>query len=477
VSIIHARWAVAAAILAALASGCAQGPPGFGGSPGAAPSSAALWSPPRAREVPPTTREVPLELPADGHTLTLPEVLNLALRNNADTRASWAAARSAEAAYKGRRGDWLPDVNAGADALRSQAPGSSGELGDVLRREDLSADLSFLLFNFGGRWAGIEESRQALLAADWTHNATVLEVIFDVEQSYYQYLAAAALRDAEQKLVEQTQANLEAAESRHDAGLATIADVLQARTARSQAQLSLDGFEGELFSARGALATSMGLPATTRVDVPLELTPPPAEPVMGEVERFLDEAMRGRPDLAAARARVEQSRAELHRVKTEAWPSITFEGSAGRSYFDDYDRYAGSWSAALSVRLPLFTNLSHHYDVRRAEADRDAAEARLAKLEQMAVLDVWTSFYDLKTARQRLATGDVLLESAQASEEVAAGRYREGVGSILDLLSAESALENARAQQILARSDWYISLARLSLATGALRPAQEGQPR
>jgi outer membrane protein TolC len=403
-------------------------------------------------------------------------VVEAALRNSSDTRASWAAARAARAAYESRRGDWLPDLGASAGAVRSQSPNSRGEEGAVLRRDDLTADLSFLLFNFGGRWAAIEEERQAFLAADWTHNETVMDVIFQAEQSYYQYVATQALLEAQRKVVEQAQANLEAAQARHDAGLATIADVLQAKTARSQAQLSLDDLEGGVLATRGALATAMGLPATTDVDVPLELPPPPADSVADEVERFLEEALRSRPDLASARALVESSRAHVRRVKAAGRPALTFGGSAGRSYFETTERYGDSWSAALQVRVPLFTGLSQHQDVRRAQAERDAAQARLQKLEQVAILEVWTAHADLRTARQRLRTSADLLASAQASEEVAAGRYREGVGSILDLLSAESALGNALAQQILARTDWYVSLARLSLVTGALGTTQEGKP-
>src|SRR4030095_11206860 len=72
----------------------------------------------------------------------------------------------------------------------------------------------------------------------------------------------------------------------------------------------------------------------------------------------------------------------------------------------------------------------------------------------------------------RFATAQDLLAAADESARVAAGRYQEGVGSILDLLAAQSALANARAQRILARADWLLALARLSHDTGTL--AAEG---
>jgi outer membrane protein TolC len=72
-----------------------------------------------------------------------------------------------------------------------------------------------------------------------------------------------------------------------------------------------------------------------------------------------------------------------------------------------------------------------------------------------------------------VATSAELLTSATRSEEVARGRYAEGVGTILDLLTAQTALADARAQAVLARWSWYGSLAQLSRDAGVLGPRGE----
>lgn len=81
---------------------------------------------------------------------------------------------------------------------------------------------------------------------------------------------------------------------------------------------------------------------------------------------------------------------------------------------------------------------------------------------------MFVSYYALQTAEHRVATADDLLASAQQSVQVAAGRYREGVGSIIDLLTAQTALANARAQQVQSRWQWYSSLAQLARDAGVL---------
>jgi outer membrane protein TolC len=129
------------------------------------------------------------------------------------------------------------------------------------------------------------------------------------------------------------------------------------------------------------------------------------------------------------------------------------------------------------LNIPLFEGYSRQYQWEKAREDAETQKARFDTLQQTIILQVWTSYFDLKTAMQRVKTTNDLLESAQQSHEVAAGRYKEGVGGILDLLSAQSSLENARAQSVVARASWYIAFSRLARDTGSLwRQAETKEP-
>ena len=94
----------------------------------------------------------------------------------------------------------------------------------------------------------------------------------------------------------------------------------------------------------------------------------------------------------------------------------------------------------------------------------------VAELARGIDLQVWTSYYGLKTAEQKIRTAGDLHESARASYDVALGRYKEGVGSLLDLLAAESVLENARVELVQAKSEWFLALVQFTHDTGALEP-------
>jgi len=247
-----------------------------------------------------------------------------------------------------------------------------------------------------------------------------------------------------------------------------VADVLQARTAASQALLTLESLRGRNYATRGMLATAMGLPANIAFEVELPAAALPLAGVSEKVEQYIEEAQSRRPDLAAARAEALQAGAHLRAVKRELFPSLLASGSAGRDYYDETGTHSDRYLGALKMQVPLFRGFSRIYDIRRAEAQADTARARLETLEQQATLQVWMSYYSFKTAEQRTKTSEDLLESARQSHEVALGRYRAGVGSILDLLAAQSQLESARAQHVEARTDWFLSLAQLAYDTGTL---------
>jgi outer membrane protein TolC len=250
--------------------------------------------------------------------------------------------------------------------------------------------------------------------------------------------------------------------------VATIADVLQARTSLSQAQLNYETLDGNLRAFEGALANAIGLPATATFDfgeLPLDI---PTDQAMGDVDALIARAVTNRPDLAAARSVAQRAQARIREVRAQGLPSVEASAGGGKTWFGGFDRNVSPYSASVGLQFPLFTGFRNTYDIREAKTQAQIAVEDARALEQRITLGVWTSYFGAQTATQRVKTSRDLLNSAQQSVDVALNRYRAGVGSIIDLLTAESALESARAQEVQARSDWLVSIAQLAHATGTL---------
>jgi outer membrane protein TolC len=331
-----------------------------------------------------------------------------------------------------------------------------------------SLSLNYLLFDFGGRSGTVGAARSSLIAANYTHNAALQDVALQIQTAYFQYIATRALLEAQRTTAKEARTNLQAAEERRRVGVATIADVLQARTAASQAELAVETTEGDLQTSRGALALSLGLPANLPYDIDSTAGQMPVSVLGDSVDALIARALQLRPDLAAARAEYESSRSQISVARASRLPALLLNGSGGRTWTTTLPQGGNSYSVSLGLRIPLFAGFSRAYDQREAVAVADAAQARAEALGQQVVFQVFSSYYALQTAARRVATTDDLIASADQSSDVALARYRAGVGSVLDLLAAQTALADARAQQVLARLEWNVSLAQLAHDSGVL---------
>ncbi len=419
--------------------------------------------------VPPVSglREGPTPcLPTDlGRPLGLTEAVDTALCNNPQTRLVWANARLQAAQVGVAQAAFLPGVS--ADASVSRLRNEAVRDGVAYTQRSAGVDLSYVLLDFGARAASLENARQLFAAASFTRDATLQSVFLAAVQAFFQRQAAGAALEASRLSEKAALESLNAAEARYRVGAATPADRLQARTAHAQAVLNRIGAEGGVKTAQGALANVLGV-APTR---PLELAPLPAAApgaaFEADVARLIEEARARRPDLAAAEAQHRAARAAVDTAKAAHLPTLSLGMGVGRSQIAGQPGYDSS-SIGLTLSIPLFSGYSTRYKVHAAEAQVEAQAARREQLRLQVALEVWNAHANLATATQSVRTAEDLLESASQSERVAAGRYRAGVGSILDLLSAQAALAGARQSRIQAGTSWYVSRAALAQAMGAL---------
>ncbi|HEY7728648.1 MAG TPA: TolC family protein, partial [Candidatus Eisenbacteria bacterium] len=183
-----------------LVVGCFPYTSGFRGLPETSPVAHAPWTPPPRAEVPAPKRvSTPALADFAGRLaeLGLRDVVDIALRNNSATRAAWARARAAAAAYAVKRNAYLPTATADATAARVQTVATQGRAAVRQTVYSPSASLGFLLFDFGGRSGEAAEARETLFAADWSHNATIQSVVLQAEQGYFRYMAQRALLQAQ----------------------------------------------------------------------------------------------------------------------------------------------------------------------------------------------------------------------------------------------------------------------------------------
>lgn len=392
--------------------------------------------------------------------LTAVNAVDLALCNHPQTREIWAQARAQDALVGVARATWLPTLSANATSTRFNYQN------DPYSKETASATLSWLLFDFGQRSANVENATQLVAAAASTQDATVQSLFLAALQAYYTGQATRAAVISAREAERAADEAFKAAETRYQVGVATPADRLQAKTALSQATLNRIRAEGDARNALGILANALGLSANAALRL-AELPVVPDNLVFQkDVDALIVDAQRRRPDLKAAEAQFKAAQASVDLVRAQGRPTVSL--SAGPAWQRLQGETLHGNTIGLTLSVPIFTGFDTTYRVRNAEAQVDVRAAQRDRIQNQVALDVWRAYQSLSTATQSLKTAADLVASAEQSERVALGRYKAGVGTVLDLLSAQSALANARLQRIQAELDWNVYRATLAQAMGSL---------
>lgn len=405
-----------------------------------------------------------------GKKLTLPDVVNLALCNNPQTRQSYLTAMSAAADYGQAQGDYMPTV--GLTAGLSQ---SNTEYQKSSDRNTASANasltLDWLLYDFGGRSAAVEKMKEALNMALFSRSDVLQSLIFDVTKAYYQLLAAEEEYKNSQATVASAASAYDAASKRYELGLVALSDKLQAETSYSQAQLTEAKAEEALALAKGHLAVLLNYPPQESFLLePADYTQA-EEKFDGKVEEMLKIALEKRADIIAKRAELKQALANIEYEKSRNAPSFSVSG--GLEATDDL-RKAGENDYAtrvgLSMTVPLFTGFKNTYRITQSRYQAGKTTAELKKLENDVQSDVWDTFQTYQTARKSYAISLTLFASAEQNEKVALGAYKAGKGSMLNLLDAQSKLADARTSKSRSFYEMLIAKNNLIRTMGLINP-------
>lgn len=399
--------------------------------------------------------------------LTLPQLTEFALRNNPRTRQAWFAARAEAAGVGVEQAALLPQITGIYSISRTQPiSGTTGAVSPWQTRLGPAITLSYVLFDFGVRANLIEAAEYRLLATNLTQNRVLQDVVFVVEQAYYQLLGLEALVRTNELSLNNARTSLEAVQKRRESGLATVADVYRVETQVAQAQLNLTRSQGDFEKAKGQIATAVGLPVNESLRVQTLREQPQIREITDAMSTLLERAKANRPDLVAAEAQARAARANANATAKAGLPSIEVTGSAGHTRFTDDRPSANNYALGLNLRIPLFSGFRDTYSGRQAVAQAEQAEAARDVLYRQTELDVWQAYYDLRTAATAIASTEAQVKSAEQTAQATLARYQAGFGSILDLITAQQDESNARVQRIQSYLDWFTALARLNFSVG-----------
>jgi len=416
------------------------------------------------------------------HPYTLAELIDLAERNNPHTRILWERARQRAEALGVEKSAYFP-VLAGLAAfgdLRAVVPfpeplAPRGYSMVELPFAQPTITLQYLIFDFGKREGRVDEAAAQKIAAGANFIAANQQVAFRTASAYYGLLIAQERLEAARETLKTSQTTQDAAEERMDHGRATMPDVLNARAATAQSLFDLESADGDEKIARVALSQAVGADPSPNILIDGQKGTPLPQNLSFSVDSLIGRAIANRPDLQAQAAEIRAADDAIRQAKTAYLPQIGLTGSVAQTSLwptSDFARLGSAseptWSVALDVEWRLWDGGARKNALAIAQSKRREAQDQMTELRDQATREVWTAYLSFRTAVKKEQAAEALLDSANTSYSASLDAYQYGVKNLVDVLTAEKQLAQARSSSVSARSQLFVQAVNLEFVTGNL---------
>jgi outer membrane protein len=402
--------------------------------------------------------------------LTLGDAEKIAIRNHPRIQSANLVAQAAKAAVTEARAPLYPTLSGNFTSVGAQhnttlAAGAI-QTSSLFSRVAAGVTVSQLVTDFGHTSNLSESAKLRASAQEQLTGNTRNAILIQVDQAYYQALAADTVLKVAQAVVDNRRLTLRQVQALAQSSLKSTLDVSFASVAVSDAELALFRAENDVQASRARLSAAMGETVSSRFELADEPLPPALE---RDPELSVAEALKQRPDFAA----LQLSRDAAHRFaqaeKALSRPTITLMGVAGGLPASD-PRLSGTYSAAgLNVSVPilngkLYSARQEEAELRAQAADKDVQDLAVQISEQVRV-----AWLEANTAFRRLDVTARLVAQAEQALRLAQTRYDIGLGSIVELNQAQLSQVSAAITAAEAKYDYLGRRAALAFTMGVLR--------
>lgn len=440
-------------------------PPAAPAEPTPAPAAPAQ---PGSSPAQPATPAQPAQPPS--RVLTLDEALQIGLARQPQLQQARANVEAARGRVDQALAPMLPQVT--GTAYYERTSGSSGQAfnlfsGSTGRGQDLySAGLTgkLLLWDFGQTPNHWRAARASESGQEQSARATGLSVALSIRTTYFNAVAFKALVGVARDRLANEERHFQQIKAFVEVGTRPRIDLASEQSNLANARVQLIQAENNYATARVLVEQAIGATDLGAWDVADQtLAPIPGEDAAPAV--LLQEALAGRPDLAALSRQIRAQELTVSSLRGGYLPSLGVSASVAETGATPSALSEG-WNTQVTLSWPLFQGGLTRGQVREARANATALDAQLETARQQVRVDVEQARLGVRAAVATLAAARDASASAREQLTLAEGRYRTGVGSVLELSDAQLVLTTALGQQVQAEFSLAAARSQLLRALG-----------
>jgi NodT family efflux transporter outer membrane factor (OMF) lipoprotein len=362
---------------------------------------------------------------------------------NQNLKAAEAQYRQARAVLRYYRADYYPTVTAGLSATRTRnsanrPPPNAIFNGITYNDFVLPFDVSYQADVWGRVRRNVESYREQAQASAADLATVNLSMHADLAVDYFQSRSLDAQEQLLNSTVKQYEQALELTESRFQGGIASEVEVQQAKTILQTTRAAAIDVGVLRAQYEHAVAILIGKPPEELSLPPLPLTaPPPHVPIS-----VPSELLERRPDIAAAERRVASANAQIGVAKTAYYPLINLSASGGfesSAITTLINGPSGLWSIGLSAVGTVFDGGRRRSLSDQAFAAYDFQVAAYRENVLTGFQQVEDNLAAVRILENEARVQDEAVAAAQRSLELSTVRYKGGVTSYLEVITAQNA--------------------------------------
>jgi outer membrane protein len=409
--------------------------------------------------------------------VTLAEAIRLAQQNSPQTIAARGSVQAGKAALRSAYGAFLPSITASFGAGRQftgagslTRVNSAGEKVTIAGNQwNFSNSLGFSaeLFN-AANIPNVRAAKADVTAATQSVVAQSFTVALNVEQQFYASLSALESEDAARTQLAEAQQQLDASRRRVVAGAATASDSLTAVVLVANAQLALRTAQNNRRDANATLTRLTGstVPLSAALNDP-EVTARDTVRVDSATVVALAESS---PTIAQAVAQLSASEQRRKAARASYIPTLNASYSRGGTGTGAFgfgnDPFVFSGQLNLSLSIPIFNGFAREAQIANATVNQANAAATLRDT-RLEAQQLSVQFIDaLRLGQEQIVVQTASIAAATENLRVVQQRYNLGLSTIVDLLTAQTTLNQAQANLIAARNSVRLATAQIEQLIG-----------
>jgi outer membrane protein len=400
-------------------------------------------------------------------TLTVKAAEALALKNNPQISVARLNALAAQQITREARSNLWPSARIDLTGVDAN-PGSritAGALNNptVYQRAAAGTTVSQLITDFGRTTNLTASANLAAKAENQNALATKEQILLAVDQAFYNALQTQAVLTVAEQTVKDRQTVADQVGALYKSKLKSELDFSFANVNLAQAKLLLLDAQNNLNAAQASLSAVLGFPSLQNFQLMEDTTTLAAPP--DNVDDLISVAFSMRPEILSLEFESESAERFRRAERDLLFPDIQALGVVGDTPVRN--PIITNWYGAVGVNIdiPVFNGFLFTARAKEAALRSEAAKEKLRDLRDRIARDVRTSWLNAKTAYDRLAVTQQLLDQANLSLNLAQARYKLGLGSIVELSQAQLQQTQAQITNVGAGYDYRLSLAVLQYQT------------